>query len=119
MLIDNRDELLALAVDGRDVASVPGWVEGPCALLEMEVVTLLLRQFRHGCRSLLACKRFERLEQRQIVSRPPFSVGDACYATVCCKKEDPPAIGIRHDTKTAEIGRPAVTGRVRCVTATA
>jgi hypothetical protein len=42
MLVYYGDELLALAIDGRDVAGVFGRVERPSTLLEMEVWALLL-----------------------------------------------------------------------------
>ena len=54
MRIDDGDELLSLAIDSRDVVGVFGRIKGPRTLLEMEmeVLTMLLRQLRPGhCRS--------------------------------------------------------------------
>lgn len=68
MLVYYGDELFALAIDGRDVASVFGRIEGPGALLQMEMGARLGRPVGRGhseaenrrCRGTPRVKRVSR-----------------------------------------------------------
>jgi len=105
MLVYYGDELFALAIDGRDVASVFGGIEGPGALLQMEMGAMRfgrpvgrghgeaetrrcrdtrvqkMSRYVSGCAS--ACER-----RREIVSQGPArSDASAAWHRKSCKGE--------------------------------